>query len=92
MEDSKSFFKLKEKPNVEVFWNGLLFKPLCENRMNITDRENDITSKTQQFFTNTKLTKKSFDDNEKLTVHPNFTEDVGFYNFRPKTKDIFQHG
>ena len=30
---NKKIFKLIEKPNGEVFWNDVLIKPACENRI-----------------------------------------------------------
>ena len=43
MKRSKSFFKLEEKSNGDVFWNGIFNQPLRENRINIKNEEYVIT-------------------------------------------------
>ena len=37
-----NFFKLVEKSNAEVFWNGVHTKPLGGNRISIMDKQYDM--------------------------------------------------
>ena len=80
MKSSKNFFKLEQK-NGEVFWNKILIKAMAENRISLKKQEYDITPNIQTYFTNTHLTTKNMDDEDKLTIF-NFLTDVGFYNTR----------
>ena len=79
MKRSKNFFKLGGKSNVEVFWNDVLIKPLCEKRVEIKNNDFDINPSTQKVLKNRKLTIKSLDDNEKDKVY-DMVDSVGFYD------------
>ena len=80
MNTSKNFFKLEQDGN-KVFWNKIPIKTLGENRISIKDREYDIKPSFQNYFTNTKLTTKNMDDEDKLTVH-DILKNTGFYFLR----------
>ena len=41
MKRSEIFFKLVEKDNGDVFWNGVFIQPLGENRISFNDGEYD---------------------------------------------------
>ena len=80
MKRSKNLFKPVEEPNGNVFfWNGALLKPLERNTVEVKNFDFDVTPNIQKFFTNTKLTTKSLDNNEKETVY-NMLNSVGFYD------------
>ena len=64
MRRSKNFFKLEEKSNGDVFWHGVFIQPLGANRINVKNEEHDITPNFQNYFTNTKSTTKSLDNDE----------------------------
>ena len=51
-----------------MFWNKIPFKALGENRISIKDREYDIKPIIEAYLTNTKLTTKNMDDDDKLTI------------------------
>ena len=72
------FFKLEEKSNGDIFWNGVFIQPFRENRINVKNRNYDITPDIQVYFTNTKLTTKFLRNAEKETVF-DILENVGFY-------------
>ena len=55
MEKSKNFLKLAEKDIGDVFWIGVLFTPLEDNRVEVKNNEFDVTSNIQKHFNNTKL-------------------------------------
>ena len=74
-----NFFLFLEKPNVEFFWNIILIKSIGENGNGIKDEEYDINANYQVYFSNTKLTTKHMDDEDKSTVF-NILEKIGFYS------------
>ena len=80
MKRSKNFFKL-EQNGIEVFWNQTPIKALGENRISIKNQEYDIKPNIQAYFTNTKLTTKNMDDEDKLTIY-NILKNTGFYSMR----------
>ena len=54
-------------------------KPLRKIRISIKDEEYDINPNIQAYFTNTKLTSKPTENEDKLTVF-NVLEKIGFYS------------
>ena len=82
MKESKNFFKLTEDDG-KVYWNEVLISPLGDNRININNREYDITPDIQTYFTNTKLATKFLDNFEKETVF-DILQNVGFMIIYPK--------
>ena len=81
MKESKSFFKLVEKDNGQVFWNKISIKALAENRISIKDQEYDIKPNIQKYFTITKLTTKLMDNEDKLSVY-DILKNTGFYSMK----------
>ena len=81
MKKSKNFFKLRENPDGKVFGNKIPIMPKGENRVSIKGSEFDIKSNIQNYFTNTRLTSKSMDNEDKLTIF-NKLKNVGFYSMR----------
>ena len=81
MKQNNNFFKLEEKPDRRVYWNGVRIKPVRENTIDNIGREYDITPSIQHFSIKTRSTTKSLNNNEKETVY-NIPKDVGFYNTR----------
>ena len=81
MKQSNNFFKLEERPDGRVYWNGVRIKPVRENTIGIIGREYDVTPSCQQYFIKTGSTTKSLHNNEKETVY-NILKDVGFYKTR----------
>ena len=69
MKGNKNFFKLEEKDDGKVFWNKISIKALGENRITIKGQEYDIKPIIQIYFTNTNLTTKNMDDEDKSTVY-----------------------
>ena len=47
------FFKLREKPNANVFCNGVHFKPPGEKRNSFLNKKYNIAPDIQKFFTKT---------------------------------------
>ena len=80
MKGSKNFFKLEQNGN-EVFWNKTPIKALGENRISIKNQEYDIKLNIQAYFTNTKLTTKNMDDEDKLTIY-DILKNTGFYSMK----------
>ena len=81
MKRSKNFFKL-EQDGKKVFWNKITIKSLGENRISINDnKEYDINSIIQEYFTNTKQTTKNMNDEDKTIIY-NILNDLGFYSTR----------
>ena len=68
-----------EKGDIQVFWNKILIKAIGENRISIKDQEYDIKPNIQTYFTNTKLTTKNMDDEDKSTVY-DMMENTGLYS------------
>ena len=85
MKENKKFFKLVEKDDGEVFWNKICFKALGDNRISIKNQEYNIKPNIQKYFTNTKLTTKNMDDEDKSTVC-DLLKNTGFYSKRHKNK------
>ena len=81
MKGSKTFFKLVEKADGQVFWNKIPITALGENRISIKNQEYDIKPNIQTYFTNTNLTTKNMDDEDKSTVYDIF-KNKGFYSMR----------
>ena len=79
MKKSKNFFKLVQDGK-DVFWNKTPIIPQ-ENRVNIKGMEFDIKPNIQNYFTNTKLTTKNMNDEDKLIVY-NILKNIGFYSMR----------
>ena len=67
MKRSEHCFKLEEKSNGDVFWNGVFIQSLVEKKIEVKNEEYDITLNIQSYFTNTKLFNKSLNDNENET-------------------------
>ena len=82
MKTRKNFFKLTEDDK-KVFWNEVLINPLGDKRISIKDREYEISTDIQAYFTNTKLTTNFLDKSEKETVF-DILQNVGFYDNIPK--------
>ena len=82
MKKRKIFFKLEQDGN-EVFWNKVPIKALGENRISIKDQEYDIKLNIQEYFTNTKLTTKNMNDEDKSIIY-DILRNTGFYSMRPK--------
>ena len=81
MKQSNNFFKLEERPDGRVYWNGVRIKPVRENSIDVIGREYDVTPCIQEFFIKTGSTTKSLNNNETETVY-NILKDVGFYKTR----------
>ena len=77
MKKSKNFFKL-EQHGKEVFWNKTPIIPQ-ENIVSIKGKEFDIKPNIQNYFTNTKITTKNMDNEDKLTVY-DILKNTGFYS------------
>ena len=88
MKKSKNFFKLEEDDDGKVFWNKIPVKALGENRISIKNREYDMKPNIQNYFTNTKLTTKNMDDDDKSTVY-DILKNIGFYSMRHKKRFKF---
>ena len=78
---SKNVFKLGDKSDGDVFWKGVIVQPLGQKRLKVKDEEYDITPNIQEYFTNTKLTTKCLENNEKETVF-DILNNVGFYDMK----------
>ena len=78
MKKNNNFFKL-EQEGKRVFWNNIPVIPQGENRVSIKGKEFDIKPNIQNYFTNTKLTTKNMDDEDKLTIYDILTN-TGFYS------------
>ena len=79
MKRSKNFLKSVEKDNGDVFGNSIFFKPIRENRFTIKDEEYNINPKIQACFTDTKLTTKPRDKEDKLSIFK-IVEKTQFYS------------
>ena len=66
---------------VKFFWNKVPIKALEENRISIKGQEYDIKPNIQTYFTNTKLTTKIMDDEDKSTVY-DILKNTGFYSMK----------
>ena len=75
---SKTFFKL-EQEGKKVIWNKIPIIPQGENRVSIKGKEFDIKPNIQNYFTNTRLTTKNMDNEDKLTVY-DILKKTGFYS------------
>ena len=80
MKRSKNFFKLEQNGN-EVVWNKTPIKALGENRISFKNQEYDIKPNIQAYCTNTKLTTKNMNDEDKLTIY-DILKNTGFYSMR----------
>ena len=80
MKKSKNFFKLVQDGK-DVFWNKTPIIPQGENRVSIKGIEFDIKPNNQNYFSNTKLTTKNMNDEDKLTVY-NILKNIGFHSMR----------
>ena len=74
---------MEAKRSGGVVWNGVFIKPLGENIVSFKDEEIDINPNLQAHFTNTRLTAKRMDDEDKLTVFI-ILKNVGFHGKIPK--------
>ena len=82
MKGKKIFFKLVEHGG-QVFWNKIPIKALGENRISIKDQAYDKKPNIQTYFTNTKLTTKNMNDEDKSIVH-DILKNIGFYSMKQK--------
>ena len=80
MKKSKKFFKLVQDGK-EGFWNKTPIIPQGENRVSIKGKEFDNKSNFQNYFTNTKLTPKNMNNEDKLTVY-DILKNAGFCSMR----------
>ena len=78
MKKSNNFFKLDQIGN-EVFWNNNHIKALGDNRISINNQDFDIKPNIQNYFTNTKLTTKRMNNEDKLIIY-DILKNVGFYS------------
>ena len=78
MKKAKIFFKLEQDGN-RVIWNKFPIIPLGDNRISIKDQEYDIKPNIQNYFTNTNLTTKRMNDEDKQTVY-DILKNIGFYS------------
>ena len=69
MKNSKNFFKLEQNDDGQVFWNETPINAVGDNRISIRNQEYDVKPNIQKYFTNTNLTTKNMDDEDKLTVY-----------------------
>ena len=83
MKKSKNFFKLQENPDGKIFWNKTHIIPQGENKISIKGEEFVIKPNIQNYFTNTKLTTKRMDNEDKFIIF-NILKNVGFYDNIPK--------
>ena len=81
IKGSKIFFKLVEDDDGKVFWNKIPINALGENRISIKKQEYDIKPNIQKYFTNTNLTTKNMDDEDKLTIY-DILKNTGFYSMK----------
>ena len=81
MKENNNFFKLKQENNGTVYWNKVLIEPVRENTIKINGKEYDVSPSIQKYFTKTRYTTKSLNNNDKEIVY-NILKDVGFYNMR----------
>ena len=70
-----------EKDDGQVFWKKIPNNALEVNRISNKDQEYDIKPNSQTYFTNTKLTTKIMDDEDKLTVY-DILKNTGFYSMK----------
>ena len=80
MKRNKSLFKLVEDDG-EVFCNKILIKAKGENRISIENHEYDIKPNIQKYFTNTRLTTRNMDDEDKSTVY-DILKNTGFFSMK----------
>ena len=80
MKRSKNFFKLVQDGK-EVFWNKTPIIPQGEISVSIKGKEFDIKPNIQNYFTNTKLTTKNMDKEDKLIVY-DILKNIGFYSMK----------
>ena len=78
MKRSKNFFKL-EQESKHIFWNKIPIIPIGENRVSIKDEEFNIKPNIQEYFTNTTLTTKNMDNEDKSTVY-DILKILGFFS------------
>ena len=83
MKKSKNFSKLQENPDGKIFWKKFSIIPRRENRVSIKGDEFDIKPKIRNYFTNTRLTTKRMDNEDKLIIF-NILKNVGFSDNIPK--------
>ena len=68
MKSSKKLLKLVEKANSDVLCIGINIEPLGGNRIDIMDKESEITPGIQEFFSKVYLTTKLMNKEDKPTV------------------------
>ena len=83
LKRSKNFFKLQENPDGKIFWNKTLIIPQGENRVNINGYEFDIKPNIQNYFTNTGLTTKRMNNEDKIFIYK-ILKNIRFYDKIPK--------
>ena len=82
MKTSKNFFKLRQDGN-KVIWNKIPIKALEENRISTKKQQYDLNPNIQENFTNTNLSTKNLNDEDKITIH-NILKNTGFYSMKHK--------
>ena len=78
MKRNKNFFKLEQVGN-RVFWNKTPVIPQGENTVSIKGKEFDINPNIQNYFTNTKITTKRMNNEDKSIVY-DILKNIGFYS------------
>ena len=86
MKGNKNFFKLVEKDDGQVRWKKIPIKALGENRISIKNQEFDLKPNNQKYSTNTNLTTKNMDDEDKSIVY-DILKNIGFYSMK-QTKGL----
>ena len=81
MKGSRNFFKLVEKLDGQVFCKTIPIKAIGENRISIKDQEYDIKPDIQTYFTNTKLTTRNMDDEDKSIIY-DILKNTGFCSMK----------
>ena len=65
MKKSNNFFKRTETKDGKVYWNGVRIKPVGDNKIKNNGKVYDITPCIQHYFTKTKSTTKSLNNDDK---------------------------
>ena len=81
MKQSNNFFHLEETNDGKVYWNDVRIKPVRESKFNINGKDYNVTPSILHYFTKTKSTTKSLNNNDEETVF-DIIKDVGFSNKR----------
>ena len=81
MRKSKNCFKLVEKPDGKICWNGVPIRTVREIGICNKDVEYDFNVNIQQCFTIRKLTNKNLNDDDRENVFA-IVDFVGFFTMR----------